>query len=193
MQEIFETDQTYTGINFAETPLPKGEYDGCQFTNCEFGNANLTAVRFTDCSFTGCNLSLASLAKTAFQDIVFKDCKMLGLRFDQCSGFGLSFRFDNCILHHSSFFGTKIKGTVFKNAQLQETDFTDADLSGAVFDNCDLARAVFENTLLLKADFRTAFHYSIDPEKVRLKGARFSLPEVIGLLDKYDIRIEKAG
>jgi len=51
-------------------------------------------------------------------------------------------------------------------------------------------RAAFENTILEKADFRTSFNYSIDPEKNRIRKARFSLAGISGLLDKYDIEID---
>lgn len=190
MHEIFETDKTFDGVNCSQTPFPKGEYDGCTFTNCDFSNADLTGAQFIDCSFTACNLSLAKLSKTMFQDVRFKDCKLLGLRFDECSGFGLSVQFDKCILNHTCFAGTKLKGTLFTNTQLQEADFTDSDLTGASFHHCDLKNAVFENTLLQKADFRTATNYAIDPEVNRVKGAKFSLPDVLALLDKYRIQVD---
>jgi hypothetical protein len=54
-----------------------------------------------------------------------------------------------------------------------------------------LSGATFENTNLEKADFRTSFNYSIDPEINRIKKAKFALPEVLGLLNKYDLVIEK--
>lgn len=76
------------------------------------------------------------------------------------------------------------------NVQLQEADFTDSDLSQAVFSNCDFSGATFDNTNMEKADFRTSFNYSLDPEKNKIKKARFSIPGVIGLLDKYKIEIE---
>jgi hypothetical protein len=50
--------------------------------------------------------------------------------------------------------------------------------------------ATFESTIIEKADFRTSFNYSIDPEKNRIKKARFSLAGIAGLLDKYDIEID---
>jgi hypothetical protein len=37
---------------------------------------------------------------------------------------------------------------------------------------------------------RTSFNYSINPELNRIKKAKFSMPAVVGLLDKYDIEIE---
>ncbi len=70
-----------------------------------------------------------------------------------------------------------------------EVDFTECDLTAASFDNCDMLEATFDRTILEKADFRTAYHYSINPEVNRIKKAKFSLPEVTGLLNKYDIEI----
>jgi len=52
-----------------------------------------------------------------------------------------------------------------------------------------LTGAMFESTNLEKADFRSSFHYSINPEINKIKKAKFSLPAVIGLLDKYQIEI----
>ena len=79
---------------------------------------------------------------------------------------------------------------MFINCNLQETDFSEADLSGSVFDTCDMLRAIFDFTNLEKADFYSSFNYSINPEKNKLKRARFSKTEVIGLLDNYDLKIE---
>ena len=115
---------------------------------------------------------------------------MLGLRFDSCHEFGLSFLFADCQLAHSSFFKTRIRGTVFRNSQLQDADFTECDLTSGLFENCDLAQAVFHQTILEKADFRTAYNYAIDPENNRLKKAMFSMTGLPGLLSKYNIRIE---
>jgi uncharacterized protein YjbI with pentapeptide repeats len=63
------------------------------------------------------------------------------------------------------------------------------DLSKTLFDDCDLYQAEFEKAKLEQADFRTSRNYSINPEKTKLKGAYFSLPEAKGLLRKYDILI----
>jgi len=55
-----------------------------------------------------------------------------------------------------------------------------------------LAGAIFENTILEKADFRTSLNYSIDPENNRIRKAKFSILEISGLLDKYDIEIDSS-
>lgn len=83
-----------------------------------------------------------------------------------------------------------MKKTVFKSCILHEADFTEAILTGSAFDGCDLHRAVFENTVLEKVDFRTAFNFVIDPERNRLKKARFSNANLAGLLAKYDLHID---
>jgi fluoroquinolone resistance protein len=117
---------------------------------------------------------------------------MLGLHFESCNPLGFSVSFDRCMLHHASFYRLHLKKTLFKHSTLQEVDFTACDLSGSVFDSCDLAGAVFDNTVLEKSDFRTSFHYSIDPGSNRIKKARFSLSGVSGLLHRYDIEIDGA-
>lgn len=83
------------------------------------------------------------------------------------------------------------KYVVYRRLTLQESDFAEADLTGSVFDNCDLAQAIFDHTTLEKTDFRTSYNYSIDPENSRIRKAKFSVLGVSGLLDKYDIDIEK--
>ncbi|MGM0620666.1 MAG: pentapeptide repeat-containing protein, partial [Bacteroidota bacterium] len=78
-----------------------------------------------------------------------------------------------------------------KNSQLQEADFAACDLRSSIFENCDLLGAVFENTNIEMADLRTSCNYSIDPEFNRIKKAKFSILGIPGLLEKYDIDIEK--
>lgn len=189
MKEVYREDAVFDKQDFTVEPPEKGEYENCVFQHCDFSNADLSGFRFTGCRFTACNLSLVRLVKTVLRDTTFTDCKMLGLRFDDCHTFDLSFSFGQCTLMHSTFYGMKIPGTVFRNSQLREVDFTGCDLCRAVFDDCDLAGARFENTRLEKADLRTAVHYSIDPNSNMIKKARFSLSGVTGLLDTWDIEI----
>jgi fluoroquinolone resistance protein len=115
---------------------------------------------------------------------------MLGLHFDDCNPFLLSFDFSSCILNFSSFYRLKLKNIRFEDCKLEEAEFVETDLTGAIFKNCDLRGAVFEGAILEHADLRTAFHFSIDPEKTRIKRAKFSVQNVGGLLGKYNIFIE---
>lgn len=190
METAYIVEKTFETIDFTTKALEKADYEACSFINCSFLNADLSDIRFTDCEFTGCDLSTAKLVKTAFQNIKFNECKLLGLHFDHCSDFLFEVDFENCTLNLSSFYQRKLKKTRFKNCSLQEVDFAEADLSQAVFDNCDLSKAFFENTILEKADLSSAYNYSINPEQNKIRKAKFSMPGVLGLLNKYDIEVD---
>lgn len=190
MEKNYFEDKTFTKKDFTLEHLPAADYEGCSFINCNFSNSDLSDVHFIDCVFSGCNISLVKLSKTSFRDVEFKDCKMLGVQFYDASITLFSANFDGCILNHSSFFKMNLKNLHMHNSALIEVDFTETDLTGAVIKNCDLLNAKFENTILEKADLRTSFNYSINPELNRIKKAKFSMPAVVGLLDKYDIEIE---
>jgi len=190
MEKTYIEDEKFENIDFSQKTLPEAEYDNCQFVNCDFSNSDLFKVVFSECEFNRCNLSMAKLEKTAVKDIQFKECKLLGVHFETCDEFLFAVRFENCLMNLASFYKRKLKKTKFVNCSLQEADFAEADLGSSVFDNCDLAHAIFQQTNLEKADFRTSYNYSIDPELNKIKKAKFSIPSVTGLLDKYDIEIE---
>jgi len=79
--------------------------------------------------------------------------------------------------------------TAFVDCSLREADFTEADLTMAVFDKCKLYNAIFYHTMIEKTDFSTSINIILDPEKNRIKKARFSAEGALGLLAKYNIEI----
>jgi fluoroquinolone resistance protein len=190
MRKSLTEDREFKGVDFTEEPLAKGDYEGCVFNNCIFTNTDLSHVNFSECEFVNCDLSMAKLLNAAFRDVKFRGCKLLGLRFDDCNEFLFTVSFEDCQLNLSSFYRRTLKKTNFTNCNLQETDFAEADLAYAVFNNCELSGAVFDNTVLENADLRTAFNFSIDPEKNKIKKAKFSRQGLEGLLHKYSLVIE---
>ena len=48
----------------------------------------------------------------------------------------------------------------------------------------------FYQTNIEECDFRTAYHFSIDPENNQVKKAKFSANGLAGLLDKYQLKID---
>lgn len=172
------------------TALPIGEYEDCVFTACIFSDADLSDYIFVDCKFVQCDLSNAKLSACAFRDVQFKDCKMMGLHFDECNTFSLSFGFNACVLDYSSFYKLKIKKTAFKNCRMTEVDFTQTNLSEASFDHSDLSGAIFFQSNLEKADFRSSFNFTIDPQQNSMRKARFSSTSLAGLLHNYQIVID---
>jgi len=183
-------DQQIKNKNYSYDTHSIKEYTNCIFMHCNFESCNLIGAKFENCTFNECNLSMANIAGVAFQDVRFLDCKLLGLRWDECNDFGLSIFFRGCYLNDSSFYGLKLRKTTFESCTLHEVDFSTADLSESVFIDSDLENAVFQQTNLVKTDFRSAINYSINPEQNKIKKAKFSIPEVVGLLTQHDIIIQ---
>ena len=190
MNDHYVVGKLIKGIVYTEKRLSVSEYDNCSFINCDFSSSDISNCTFIECKFEDCNLSNTLTKNTAFQEVIFLNCKIVGLKFNSCSHFLLSFSFKNCQLNLSSFYQLKIKTTQFNDCSLQEVDFTEADLTSSVFNNCDLNRAIFDQTNLEKVDFRTATNYDIDPENNQIKNAQFSRGDLIGLLKKYRIKID---
>jgi fluoroquinolone resistance protein len=185
----YHYDQTFENHIIATDPLPQAEYEQCTFVNCDWTGADLRHVKWMACRFVDCNLSLANIEHAAFQDVHFERCKMLGLRFDRCNGFGLSLGFERCVLNDCSFFRLVLKKTAFIHCSLIHADFAEANLTEAVFDDCNLDGAIFDQTNLQKADLRTAYHWVVDPEQNQIRQARFEAENLAGLLTKYDLKL----
>ena len=79
--------------------------------------------------------------------------------------------------------------TKFLNSSLRDVTFIGCNLTSSLFDNCNLEGAIFNDTQLASVDFRTAYNYKIDPEFNPMRKAQFSTQGIVGLLDKYDIKI----
>ena len=182
--------EDFRNKKYTEEHLVKGDYENCIFNNCVFASSDLSGINFVECVFENCDFSNAKINNTSFKDVKFKNCKLLGLHFEECNPFLLSFYFKACILNFSSFYKLNLKNTNFKESKLEDVDFIESNLKNAVFTNCDLKGAKFENSELTNADFTTSFNYSINPEVNKVTNTKFSLEGLPGLLDKYDIVIE---
>ena len=125
-----------------------------------------------------------------FEDCIFKNCKLLGIQFQECDDFLFNVNFQECVLDYSSFANKKMPKTKFNSCSLKEITFIGANLSNSVFDNSNLDGAIFNDTQLAGADFSKASNFKIDPEFNPMKKAKFSTQGIIGLLDKYDIKIQ---
>ena len=191
MSKLFIEEKEFKAQNFSKERLPRGEYEACTFVQCQFANADSSFITFIDCTFHECDFSSSNINNTSFRDCTFQACKLLGLRFDTCNTFLFSANYEDCNLSLASFYRLGMKATTFVRCLLSETDFTETDLTSATFSDCNLSGAIFERTILEKADFRTAQGFSIDPEKNKLKKAKFSANTLAGLLEKYNLQISQ--
>jgi len=182
-------DQTFKRLDYPEI-CKASEYFNCTFKMCNFAEYDISHLIFIECTFDECNMRLLKVANTTFKEVLFRKSNLMGINFFECNKFMLSFSFEKCDLRLASFNRLPLKKITISESLLKEVDFTEADLSGAYLFKCDLEKAIFDHTLLKKADLSTSENYSIDPEINTLKGTRFSLSGVPGLLDKYNIIIE---
>jgi len=184
-------DQRFLEHDFSTKKLPSREYDGCRFERCNFTEADISVITFLDCRFIDCDFTKVVMKQTAFRDAcIFENCKLLGANFSSCDSFMFSVLFEACRLDYASFYGFEIKNIKFNICKLIGVDFTEAILIGSEFIQCDLTEATFDHTNIEKVDFRTAQNFSIDPTKNRVKKARFSKDNLVGLLTSYDLDIK---
>lgn len=188
-EPVVHQNKKFTSVNYAEKRLANREFIKCEFTDCDFSKSDLRENDFVECHFKQCNFSMALLEGAGLRDVVFTSCKILGVDFTRCNKFMFSFEFNECYLDYCTFAYTKLKKTQFSGCSLKEVDFSNTDLTESVFKKCDLSGTRFSNTILEKVDFRTAQNFSIDPDANKMKKAKFSALDLVGLLQKYNLDI----
>lgn len=190
MENLINVQKTFEKVVAINGRINHREFEDCIFKNCDFSNSDLSNNTFMDCEFIDCNLSMISLVGTSLKTVQFKNCKLLGIHFNACTDFLFQVGFQDCVLDYASFANKKMPKTNFINCSMKETTFIGTQLNNTVFENCNLDNAIFNDSQLSGADFRTAYNYKIDPEYNPMKKAKFSAQGIVGLLDKYDIKID---
>jgi uncharacterized protein YjbI with pentapeptide repeats len=166
------------------------EYEAETFRDIDLTGISFKGSKFVDCNFENCNLSNVNLNGTKFKDVRFRECKILGLDFSKCNDFMLGIGFEYSFLSYSVFSDMNLENTGFVNCQIYDCDFLNTNLKNANFEGSDLKNSLFRNTNLSFTSFRNAKNYNIDPNNNFLKKTKFSIPEVISLLNVYDIELE---
>lgn len=182
-------EKVFKSENFSKKSLERQTFGSCSFINCDFSESILRNAKFSACVFTGCNISLPKLNACRFQEVQFIDCKIVGAEFFTCDRAFFSVSFKKCLLTYCNFSDLNMKNTQFEGSKIHETYFTNTILTGADFTDTDLQGTLFHDCDLSLADFTAAARYNIDPRTNKLRKAKFSLPEAIGLLQGFDITI----
>jgi uncharacterized protein YjbI with pentapeptide repeats len=190
MEDLIHLHKTFEKVVYSNKKISNREFEDCIFKNCDFSNSDFSANIFMDCEFIDCNLSLIQLSGTSMKSVHFKNCKLLGILFHSCDDFLFEVSFQDCILDYSSFANKKMPKTKFNSCSMKEVTFIGTHLTNSIFENCNLDNAIFNDTQLAGVNFTAAYNYKIDPEFNPMKKAKFSAQGIIGLLDKYDIKIE---
>ena len=183
-------DKIFKAENFSGRSLNEYSFIDCFFENCNFTESSWINAKFCSCTFKNCNISLVDLKGCRIQEVLFEECKIVGAEFLKCNTdfiFSMDAKktfiqycnFSELDMRKTSFQGSKIYDSTFINTCLAEANFSDTDLKGILFRCCDLN----------KSNFCGALNYVIDPLINKVKKAKFSFPEVIGLLKGFDIEI----
>jgi fluoroquinolone resistance protein len=173
------TDETIEGVSFEEC-----KFEGCSFTTCKF-----ISCKFVICKFSGCTLSAITPTNSRFSEVKFSGSKAIGFDWAKAARID-DLQFSDCQINYSNFGFLKTPKIKIINCEAKEVDFLEADMNNGVFTNTDFEKSRFFKTNLSGADFRGARNYFIDVQNNTIKKARFSLPEVLGLLKGLDIIIE---
>lgn len=189
MTDYYFDGETFSKIDYSLNNINKGEYDNCIFENCNFEGVHASNIQFLECQFINCNFSNTIVKTMSFKEVLFDNCKMIGVKFTECDPFLLQLKFNSCQLDYSSFYQLNIPTTNFINCSLKEVDFTEANMQQVIFESCNLQGAIFSETNIEQADFTTASQFTIDLENNKIKKAKFSKNNIIGLLQKYQIQI----
>lgn len=177
--ELFKDNDKFT------TVLEK-EFLECEFENYLF--SNIQDSNFVDCEFKKCDFSNLNLKYCRFSNYKFAECKMIGTNFSLVQKFE-DIIFEECFFHLASFLELKCINLIFKNSIIKEVDFRGAYLVKSQFVDSNLEYSEFDHADLSSSDFSTAYSYSINPLVTKVGNAKFSLPEAMGLLKDFGIKI----
>jgi len=182
-------NQQFTGEIIENT-----EYQDCVFTKCQFTDVKMINCNFHNCEFHSCEWKLVKFEFCRMQNSSFYDCMLMGINWDELQGRGNKAfpvdSMDNCVLRYNNFVQVNLTKFDFSTSSFHDCLFLECNLTKASFKSAMFKETSFSGCNLSEADFREAHKYSIDLQKNMLKGARFSFPEVVSLLDSLDIIIE---
>lgn len=188
-------DQTFIDLVVENSIIETIHFENCKFKNCKFLEVKFKNVRFTDCDFQACDLSLSKFKGCHFSEVSFKDSNLAGINWTELHWplvkLASQLYFYSSNVSHSSFFGLELSHFIIENCKVHNVDFREANLSHASFINSDLNASLFLHTNLKSADFTNAVNYNIDPSTNNLIRARFSYPEVVSLLNHFNIIINE--
>lgn len=187
------SDAVFRGVDLAGSELESCEFDDCRFVNCALAGSVLRGCRFGNCAFEHSDLGLVRLPRCTFTACRFEDSKIIGVNWTEArwpeKRLWVPVCFERCVISHSTFMGLDLRDTRIVDCAAQDVDFRESDLTKADFSGTDLSGSLFVNTNLSGADLRSARSYRIDPRQNVIKGAMFSLPEAISLLDGLEIEL----
>jgi|VirMetMinimDraft_7_1064189.scaffolds.fasta_scaffold41608_3 uncharacterized protein YjbI with pentapeptide repeats len=189
MEEVYHIDKEFKNITYTDNVISEREFVNCVFQNCTLAKLTFEDCYFENCRFEDSDLTMVNVKGSSFRDVTFEGCKMLGILWDEAAT-PVMVNFEECVLSFSNFWGLSLKKIKIEKCIVKEVNFSETNLSEASFKNSDLESSIFVNTNLSKANFEGAFNYFFNVNTNKVKGALFSMPEVVSLLTGLGIKIK---
>jgi uncharacterized protein YjbI with pentapeptide repeats len=169
-------------------------YSECTFVRCRFQGMALVDVVLSNCVFVDCAFRNVDVAGLRMQNTAFRSVVCVGIDWSEVRALGKLFplfkEISGCVLQFNTFFKMKLSKLLFSDSKILDCSFMEANLAGSVFRGVDFLNSTFQDCDLTACDFREARNYRINTAANSMAGARFSLPEVVGLLDNLGVIIE---
>ncbi len=192
--EPYQESVCFQNTELTDELLSNLEFADCSFENCTLENFRLSRCRFSNCTFIGCSILNLQADHCSMADCSFSHCDLSGINWSDLmfgGGYMIPIRqLEGCRLKYNNFVQINFTKFDFSGNSIAASMFADCNLSASSFTKCELERTEFFKCDLTKADFRLASGYQIDLATNQIKGAKFSFPEVVNLLDSLGITID---
>lgn len=187
-------NQIIENIKFENKLIEDSEFIDCSFINCIFENCSLDKCSFISCKFTKCNIINIKCKYSQLKFAEFIKCNLIGVHWINLLPPGkiadpVSVLSD-CFLKYNSFVRMELMRFDFSGNVIQESAFEECNLRECNFKGVPLESTQFLSCDMRNADFRESIGYGIDITTNKLKGAKFSFPDVISLLNVLEIKID---
>lgn len=193
MKKYFE-NEILENLHLSEEIIDNYEFIDCRFINCSFERCRLYHCRFSECDFIKCYITEIKNESSEINFLSFDNCRITGINwglFASPSSFKAPVhKIASCALKYNIFSGMNFSKFLFAGSDITSSTFSECKLTESNFKGCDLSDTEFFKCDIYKADFRNASGYKVDVLSCKMKGARFSYPEVENLLHSLDIKIE---
>lgn len=195
MNDYYDSE-TFENLQFVGDECVSDEFYGCTFKNCLFDNSFINDCAFSECKFYDCTFKSMTFMDCEVHLCEFYDSNLIGINWDdftdgQRDGFADPIeKMENCLCKSNVFPGLNFAKCNFKKSQIIESSFLNCNLKEADFNSCNLDNTTFSDCECSKADFRNSTGWVIPLTSNSIKGARFSFPEVVNLLNGLGIRWE---
>ncbi len=195
MQQTFYEEQLIKDKKYQNITKEHCKFIDCTFENCSFEDCRIMGCVFINCKFYNCNIISFTSKHSEVKNAAFEKCNLIGVHcwndLLPVGRYAHSIdKFKACCMKYNSFIEMPFRKFDFSGNTIQESIFEKCDLQESNFQDCPLEATQFFQCDIRKADFRDAKGYEIDIPSNKIKQAKFSYPEVTGLLKSLEIIID---